>query len=196
MHKEASNRVLPDTPISLPKLNAANVKLRYKGEHILGRSVPLDNIVADIDITDGRIQVHPLEFGVGTGQISLNADLAPATGKDLKADIGVEFRRVDLARLLSATHLVEGAGSMSGSAKLVSTGDSLGSLLGHGDGDLRLGMSGGNLSALLVDIAGLEFGNALLSALGIPQRATLECFRGRLRADARGVEYQDADPGY
>jgi uncharacterized protein involved in outer membrane biogenesis len=176
VHKEASNRVLPDTPISLPKLNAANVKLRYKGEHILGRSVPLDNIVADIDITDGRIQVHPLEFGVGTGQISLNADLAPATGKDLKADIGVEFRRVDLARLLSATHLVEGAGSMSGSAKLVSTGDSLGSLLGHGDGDLRLGMSGGNLSALLVDIAGLEFGNALLSALGIPQRATLECF--------------------
>jgi uncharacterized protein involved in outer membrane biogenesis len=173
---EASRRILPDTPISLPKLTAANVKLRYKGEHILGRSVPLDNIVADIDITDGRIQVHPLAFGVGAGQITLDADLAPATGKDLKADIGIQFRRVDLARLLSATHLVEGAGSMSGSAKLVATGDSLASLLGHGDGDLKLGMSGGNLSALLVDIAGLEFGNALLSALGIPQRADLRCF--------------------
>ena len=37
-------------------------------------------------------------------------------------------------------------------------------------------MSGGNLSALLVDLAGLEFGNALLSALGIPQRANLQCF--------------------
>ena len=174
-HTAASDRVLPDTPISLPKLNAANVRLRYKGEHILGRSVPLDNIVANIDITDGRIQVHPLAFGVGTGEINLDADLAPA-GKDLNANIGVQFRRVDLARLLSATHLVAGAGSMSGSAKLVSTGNSLGSLLGHGDGDLRLGMSGGNLSALLVDIAGLEFGNALLSALGIPQRANLECF--------------------
>ena len=173
--KEASDRVLPDTPINLPKLNAANVKLRYKGEHILGRSVPLDNIVADIDITDGRINVHPLAFAVGAGEINLTADLAPA-GKDLKADIGVQFRRVDLARLLSATHLVEGAGSMSGSARLVSTGSSLGSLLGHGDGGIKLGMSGGNLSALLVDIAGLEFGNAILSALGIPQRANLECF--------------------
>ena len=40
----------------------------------------------------------------------------------------------------------------------------------------KIGMSGGNLSALLIDIAGLEFGNALLSALGIPQRAQLECF--------------------
>ena len=173
--KEASDHVLPDTPISLPKLDAANVKLRYKGDTIIGRSVPLDNIVADIDITDGRIQVHPLAFGVGTGQINLTADLAPA-GKDLRADMGVQFRRVDLARLLASTHLVQGAGSMSGSAKLVSTGNSLGSLLAHGDGGLELGMSGGNLSALLVDIAGLEFGNAILSALGVPQRANLECF--------------------
>ena len=175
VHKEASDRVLPNTPVNLPKLNAANVKLRYKGEHILGRSVPLDNIVADIDITDGRVQVHPLSFAVGTGQISLAADLKPE-GKDVAADIGVQFRRVDLARLLSATHLVEGAGTMSGSAKLVSTGDSLATLLGRGNGDLRLGMSGGNLSALLVDIAGLEFGNALLSALGVPQKANLQCF--------------------
>ena len=173
--KEASDRVLPDTPVNLPKLNAANVKLRYKGAQILGRSVPLDNIVADIDITDGRVQVHPLAFAVGTGEISLSADLKPA-GKEVAADIGVQFRRVDLARLLSATHLVEGAGSMSGSAKLVSTGSSLATLLGRGNGDLRLGMSGGNLSALLVDLAGLEFGNALLSALGIPQRANLQCF--------------------
>ena len=174
-HKEASDRVLPDTPINMPKLGAANVKLRYKGEHILGRSVPLDNIVVDIDINDGRVKVHPLSFAVGTGDISLDADLSPK-GRDLAADIGVQFRRVDLARLLSATHLVEGAGTMSGSAKLVSTGDSLAQLLGRGNGDLRLGMSGGNLSALLVDIAGLEFGNALLSALGVPQKANLQCF--------------------
>ncbi len=173
--KEASDHVLPDTPISMPKLDAANVKLRYKGQQILGRSVPLDNIVADIDITNSRVEVHPLSFKVGTGEISLAADLKPE-GKEVNADIGVQFRRVDLARLLSATHLVEGAGSMSGSAKLVSTGNSLATLLGRGNGDLRLGMSGGNLSALLVDIAGLEFGNALLSALGVPQKANLQCF--------------------
>jgi uncharacterized protein involved in outer membrane biogenesis len=112
---------------------------------------------------------------VGKGQIQLTTDLAPA-GKDMKADATISFKRVDLARLLSATHLVEGAGQMSGSARIASTGNSLASLLGHGDGGLELGMSGGNLSALLVDLAGLEFGNALLSALGIPQRATLDCF--------------------
>lgn len=174
-HAEASGRVLPNTPISMPKLTFANVTLRYKGEKIEGRSVPLDNIVADIDIQDGRVTVHPLSFAVGSGSIALTAALNPA-GKDLKADISVQVRRVDLARMLAATHLVNGAGTMSGSAKLVGEGASLGQLLGTGDGGLRLGMSGGNLSALLVDVAGLEFGNALLSALGIPTRATLECF--------------------
>jgi uncharacterized protein involved in outer membrane biogenesis len=114
---------------------------------------------------------------VGTGQIELTASLAPV-GRDLKTDADISFKRVSLARLLSATHLVEGAGTISGKAKLDSTGDSLAALLGHGNGDLRIGMSGGNLSALLVDFAGLEFGNALLSALGIPNRANLECFVG------------------
>ncbi len=174
-HKEASDRVLPDTPISLPKLNMADVHLQYKGAHIEGRSVPLDNIVANLTITDGRLKLDPLSFGVGTGQIVLTTDLVP-TGKDVKADATISFKRVDLGRLLSATHLVEGAGTMSGSARLDSTGNSMASLLGHGNGGLKLGMSGGNLSALLVDVAGLEFGNALLSALGIPQRANLQCF--------------------
>src|SRR5205085_1045098 len=31
------------------------------------------------------------------------------------------------------------------------------------------------LSALLVDLSGLEFGNALLSALGMPQRTPIQC---------------------
>ncbi len=172
---EASDRILPDTPINLPKLNMADVRLQYKGAHIEGRSVPLDNIVADLTITDGRLVLNPLSFGVGTGQIALTTDLTPV-GKDVRANATISFKRVDLARLLSATHLVQGAGTMSGSARLDSTGNSMASLLGHGDGGLRLGMSGGNLSALLVDIAGLEFGNALLSALGIPQRANLQCF--------------------
>ena len=184
-HTEASSNLFPDTPINLPKLNAADVKLTYRGAHIEGRSVPLDNIVADLAITDGRVVLNPLSFGVGTGQIELTTDLTPE-GRDVKADATVSFKRVDLARLLAATHLVQGAGSMSGSARLDSTGNSMASLLAHGDGGLELGMSGGNLSALLVDVAGLEFGNALLSALGIPQRADLQCFAANFTLN-RGI---------
>jgi hypothetical protein len=37
-------------------------------------------------------------------------------------------------------------------------------------------LAGGDLSALLLDLSGLQFGNALLSALGIPDRDKIECF--------------------
>jgi uncharacterized protein involved in outer membrane biogenesis len=36
-------------------------------------------------------------------------------------------------------------------------------------------MAGGDISALIVDLAGLDFGNALLSAIGVPSRTTLRC---------------------
>jgi hypothetical protein len=49
-------------------------------------------------------------------------------------------------------------------------------VLDNGNGELKLGMVGGDLSAVLVDLSGLEFGNAVLSALGIPQRTQVQCF--------------------
>jgi hypothetical protein len=57
----------------------------------------------------------------------------------------------------------------------VTSGNSVAQMLGNGNGELRLLMTGGDLSALLVDLSGLQFGNALLSALGMPQRTPIQC---------------------
>jgi len=153
------------------------VRLRYKGAQILGRSVPLDNIVLDLDTNAGAVKIHPLSFGVGTGQIVANVDLAPAE-KDIHAQAKIDFKQVDLSRLIAALHVFHGGGVVSGSANLDSTGNSMATFLGHGNGGLRLGMTGGNLSALLVDLSGIEVGNAVLSALGIPNTAQVRCFVG------------------
>src|SRR5690242_1456681 len=76
---------------------------------------------------------------------------------------------------MAATRMFEGAGAIGGRMDIVTSGNSLAQLLGNGDGQLRLLMTGGDLSALLVDLSGLEFGNALLAALGMPKRAPVEC---------------------
>jgi uncharacterized protein involved in outer membrane biogenesis len=172
----ASAKLIPDTPINLPKLNAADVRLRYKGEHILGRDIPFDNIVANLDIDNGRLSAKPVSFAIGTGDIAIDTDLDPINEHEFRTKTSIDFHRIDVGKLLAATGAVQGAGTLSGSARLDSEGDSMAGLLGHGNGDVELGMAGGNLSALLVDLAGLEFGNALLSALGIPNRAEIRCF--------------------
>src|SRR5207248_282371 len=171
---EASPKLLPDTPISLPKLRAADVKLRYRGEHILGRSVPLDNLVVNLSIINGKIALEPISFGVGRGRIAGTAVL-DGSGDVIRATAALDFEHVDVARLMAATHTFGGAGAIGGHVDIVTSGNSLAQMLGNGDGGARLLMIGGDLSALLVDLSGLEFGNALLSALGLPQRTPAEC---------------------
>jgi len=184
---EASSKLLPNTPVNLPNVRAADVRLRYKGAHIEGRSIPLDNIVFHLDTNYGAIAVHPLSFGVGTGQIVANIDLTPVQ-KDVHAKAKIDFKQVDVSRLIAALHVFHGGGVISGSANLDATGNSVATFLGRGDGGLRLGMTGGNLSALLVDLSGLEAGNAILSALGVPNNAQVRCFIGDFALQHGNVE--------
>jgi uncharacterized protein involved in outer membrane biogenesis len=87
---------------------------------------------------------------------------------------------LDVSRLMAATHTFEGAGSVSGVGAIDSTGDSLATLVGDGNGEIKMAMAGGNLSSVLIDLTGLEFGKALLSALGFPEKTEVECFVGDL----------------
>ena len=171
----ANGRVLPNDPISLPKLNVADVHLKYRAGRIQGRSQPLDNMRADLDIVDGAVSLAPLSFGIGRGQIVSDIKLTES-GQGVHAKATIDFQRVDVDKLLAATGAARGAGSIGGRAVIEGTGKSMADILGHGNGELKLYMgSGGNVSALLVDLSGLQFGNAVLSALGVPNRANIQC---------------------
>jgi uncharacterized protein involved in outer membrane biogenesis len=174
---ETKKTLLPTTPINLPKLRAANIHLKYRGEHIENKYTPFDKLLVDLDVVDGRITLHPLDVTVAQGGIISNIDLTPEANDVLHTNADISFHKLDLSRLLQATHAFHGKGIIGGEAKIVGNGNSLAAILGHGDGEVKLALvSGGNLSALLVDIAGLEFGNALLSALGVPDRTDIDCF--------------------
>ncbi len=170
-----TGRVLPSDPISLPKLNAADVDLKYRAARIQGRSQPLDNMRADLTIQNGEVKLAPLAFGIGGGQITSTITLAES-GQGVHAKATIDFQRVSVDKLLAATGAARGAGSIGGRAVIDGTGRSLAQILARGNGELKLYMgSGGNVSALLVDLSGLQFGNAVLSALGIPNRAKIQC---------------------
>jgi uncharacterized protein involved in outer membrane biogenesis len=176
----ASPKLLPDTPISVPRLNWADIHLHYHGAHIEGRNIPLDDLTVTLDAVGGRISVHPISFGVGKGQLSGDVDLTPETGKNVHAKMDLRMRNLDVSRMMAATHTFEGAGSVSGVGAIDATGDSLASLVARGNGEIKMAMAGGDLSAVLVDLTGLQFGNALLSALGVPDKTQVQCFVGDL----------------
>jgi uncharacterized protein involved in outer membrane biogenesis len=175
---EHKKTLLPDTPINLPRLRAANIHLKYRGEHIINRYVPFDKLIVDADVVDGRIALHPLDVTVGTnGQIVSDIDLTPRPDNVEQVRLATRFHHLDLSRILQATKTFKGRGIIGGEARIDSTGNSLAAMMGNGNGEMKLVLlSGGNLSALLVDLTGLQFGNALLSALGVPNRTNIDCF--------------------
>jgi AsmA family protein len=171
----ARANLLPDTKINLPAINAANVDLRYRGEKIINRDAPLDNVLVHLTIINGRITVDPLNFAVGTGTIASDFVLNQVGGV-LHTKANIDFRKLQLARLMAATHAFAGDGTVGGSAYIVSTGNSVAEILGHGNGHASFYLeNGANVSALLVDLAGLQAGDAILSALGIPFKTPIQC---------------------
>jgi uncharacterized protein involved in outer membrane biogenesis len=174
---KTSKTLFPSTPINLPKLRAADVHLAYRAEHIENRATPFDKLRVKMDIVDGKIDLHPLDFVVGNGNIESSITLAPGAHDLIHANADIKFQHIELARVMQATHSFKGNGIIGGEARLDTDGNSMASMMGQGNGELKLVLvSAGNVSALLVDLAGLEFGNALLSALGIPNQAKIDCF--------------------
>ena len=182
----ASPKLLPDTPINVPQLNWADIHLRYHGAHIEGRNMPLDDLTVAMDAVGGRITVHPVSFGVGKGHLLANIDVIPVSGKNVHAKVDLHMQNLDVSRMMAATHTFEGAGTVSGIGAIDATGDSIASLTANGNGEMKMAMAGGDLSAVLIDLTGLQFGNALLSALGVPNTTQVQCFVGDLELQ-RGV---------
>lgn len=171
---EASPRLLPDDPFSIPDIRAADFNVHYEGKRIEGENMPLDNLVVTLKIENGLVTLDPLDFGVGTGEIASTIVL-DARQDPIRTTADVDFRKVDLRRIMEETALFEGAGRIGGKAHVETKGNSVADMLGKGNGDLKLFMAGGDISALLVNLAGLDIGNSILSALGIPSRTNIRC---------------------
>lgn len=172
-----AGHVLPDQPIDVPKLNAINAHLVYHGDHIENRKAPLDDIDAEIVVKDGSIDMRKLNFAVGSGTLGMAATLDPAPHDQFTTKLRVDMSRLDIARLMRATGTFKGKGTLGGHVTLNATGNSVASLVANGNGGLTLVVDhGGDVSALLPDLAGLKLGSALLSAMGVPDRSKLLCF--------------------
>jgi uncharacterized protein involved in outer membrane biogenesis len=182
----ANPRVLPQAPMHAAKFDLANVHLTFHAQRIQGASMPFDNLAVDLDVVDGAMALHPLSFGVGQGRIAGDIWLTPRADEALQARADIHFERVDVSRLLRASGSFQGNGALNGTVRVDGIGRSIAEILAKADGAASLWMLGGDLSSLLVDLAGLRLGSALLSSLKGSPTTSVECFVADL-ALRRGV---------
>lgn len=158
--REDKPRVLPDLKIKLDRLRAMDADVEFVGKAIRGKT-PVDDLKTHIVVQDGVLRAQPLDFGVAGGNVV--ATLALDGRQEVAGIDGTfEFRRIDLRKLFPGNSAIARAtGLVGGRAALKGSGNSLAQFLGDADGTLGLASSGGRVSNLVLELAGLDAAEAL-----------------------------------
>lgn len=179
---EKDERVIPDTPLDISRLRAMDADVTLQGKRIKTTDV-LEDFSMNLKLRDGTLEVKPVQFGIAGGQVSANLIIEgkkepPFTTMD------VDFKRLSLNKLFQP--LVEkygqenvSAGLLGGKASFKGEGKSLREMLGSSNGEMGIGMEGGKLSRLLLELAGLDMFKSLgLVVTGSDAPVDIRCVVG------------------
>lgn len=158
--RAASPTLLPDTPIPLARLRAMDADVKFSGGEIRGRA-PVRDLQTHAVLKDGVLTLKPMNFGLADGAI-VSTVVIDARGSRGAVDADIEARRIDMRKLFPGNQTIaRAAGIAGGHLVFKGTGNSTAEILGSADGRFGLAMSGGRVSNLLLEVAGLDVAEAL-----------------------------------
>jgi uncharacterized protein involved in outer membrane biogenesis len=171
----ASKSVLPDDPINLERLQAADALVDYKANQVQVNKLPLDNLSLEMKLEDGHLALKPFKFGVGDGSISSNLEVS-AGARPIEGTLETEVRHVNRKKVVQPFEIADDTvGTIGGRAKLWMRGDSIADFLDTADGGLYLLMTDGQLDGLLTELAGFDWGEAMLALFNNQNDVGIRC---------------------
>lgn len=172
---ERPGRILPDKDIDLSRLRAMDADVTFRSNRIVTTAIPLDRFEAKLTLDDGTLRLQPVRFEIGQGKVDLYTSLY-GSKQPVDVDIDLQIQRLNLKDLLRNTQFAEeSAGILGGRAKLASHGTSVADILGGANGEVYVVMSGGQMSLLLVELAGLDIAQALGIAISGDEPTPIRC---------------------
>lgn len=174
----ARGRVLPDTPYDLAKLRAMDADVRWNARRIDAPGWPLERMDAHLRLRGGVLVLDPLNFGVAGGHIRSTVRM-DARESTMRTRVRIVARGLDLRRLLPGVELARDAvGKVGGEIALAGHGNSIARMLATSDGEVAVGMGRGQVSNLLLELAGLDVAEALKFLLTDDRRIPVRCAFG------------------
>ena len=176
--RKASPKLLPDTPYALGKLRAMDADVRLKAQRINAPSLPLDDMDAHLTLDAGLLRLNPLNFGVAGGDIRSNIRM-DAREKTIRTRADITAKGLNLGELFPDAKLTDDAiGRIGGQVAITGTGNSIARMLGSADGDISLGMGRGQISNLLMELAGIDIYESLKFLIGKDHKVPIRCAFG------------------
>jgi AsmA family protein len=159
--EKTSDRIFPDQRYDLERLRAMDADVRLRAKQILAPNLPIDNLNAKLSLDDGVLKFEPAAFGVANGRMEIYTKF-DGSKHPSKVNIDARLRQLDLKRFLSNSPFAQKTiGPIGGRIALSGTGESFRELMATASGNTFLVMSGGEISELLVRLAGLDVARTL-----------------------------------
>lgn len=173
--QKESDKVIPQVPINIERLRAADLDVRFKAQKINAPGSPLEDMDTRFLLKDGVLTINPLKFGIANGKIDgkLGLDGSQDVPK-VTADLGIS--QLSFKRFFEKTRFEPlSEGHFGGRVQFSGSGKSLSEVLSVSNGRATLSMSGGKVSALTIDAASLDVAKAVVRVLGTDKPTELRC---------------------
>lgn len=158
--EDEANRLFPDQHFDLDRLHAMDADVRLRAKQILAPNLPIDNLNAKLSLNDGVLKLEPTVFGVANGRVEIYSTF-DASQKPSKINIDARLHQLDLKRFMKSEFAQKTIGPIGGRIALTGSGQSFRELMATASGNTFVMMSGGEISELLVRLAGLNVARAL-----------------------------------
>lgn len=170
----ASKFSLPTKPIDFKKLDNIHVDIKFTSSAIR-TDLPIDNLSTHLIVNNGHLTLSPLDFGVAHGRIISHIKV-DARAKPAQTKVETEIRHLRLKEILKRWDVSsESAGLIGGKAIYWFKGNSVANMLSSADGGLLMLMTGGKLDDLLVELSGLDLGEALVALFDKESNTQINC---------------------
>jgi uncharacterized protein involved in outer membrane biogenesis len=177
---QPTNKVLPVEPFKTERWTSIDADIKFSAEKILRKKeLPINKLTTNVHLQDGVLSLLPLNFDMAGGNLSSNITLdgSGKAGKNaIKATMKVTARQLKLKQLFPALQPVQASvGEINGDASLSAVGNSVASLLGASNGEIKTLISQGTVSKLLLEEMGLNIGNVIFTRLVGDKEVKLNC---------------------
>ena len=137
--------------------------------------LPISNLRAHVVLTDGKLALTPLRFGVAGGTLDATIHL-DGRSKPMPGDVKIAARQLKLKQLFPGVEAMKRSlGELNGDAAIRGRGNSISALLGSANGDAKLLVNDGVISRNLMEIAGLNVGNYVVGRLFGDDEVQINC---------------------
>ena len=168
-------KVLPTQAFRTDRWRDMDADVALEAASIIHDSKLLSDLSVHVVLQDGVLTLDPLKFGMAGGSMAATARL-DGSGAPLSGRIEVHARRLRLKQLFPASPSMQKTlGELHGDLALTGSGNSVAALLGSATGDVKMLVNDGVISRSLMEIAGLNVSNYVVSKLFGDDEVKINC---------------------